>query len=407
MGPDTLDRDYVDEQLFKAGVPKWIYNKFLDKNYTSNLKHDCVTMLFPKNNYLKSIALSTKEMNEESFLTANKAVLTKSGGIIALSRTNFLALLPTYSTELNDQIEAFLEKYQWVLTNPATVDEILTLRETGKMPPVFREAQPPRPTGRSFRPETELGKICRQIANMLGKIQATWNGILNFVIPVANPRTEFWIELFANAENWEVTPTNSIYNCIRDEGTFDPLITLRDATSQDLLRRIGNIVATVNRVPGGSRDATLIINAFLAIRDKQAFRHHVNFNDTVATDHPMQNMDGFNTQPVTGEEIIDGKAFLGLQGGIVRSREKRSGASAVRLHTSVQNELQPLKGHAIYNQVTNWLMTTFKTGERKVLQRIAAERILGEALKHQDEIFEDELEIQDFEEIEAYYGDEE
>jgi hypothetical protein len=404
MGPDILDKDYVEGELFNMQIPKWIYNKFLDKNFTSNLKSDCISLLFPKNNYLKSISFSTKELAEESFLTANNVVLAKSGGIIALSRTDFTDILPDVKYSLGDQVDSFLESYQWVLTNPYSVDEILTLRETGKLPPVFREVQPPRRTGTNQRPETEISQLTRQISNVLGRIQATWNGILNFVIPVSNPRMDFWMKLYTSADTWGITPTNTMYNCIRSEANMGPLTSLRDAKSKDILQCIANIVAVVNGIPTGSKSCALISKAFLAIENKQNYLGTEKPEDTIDTAHPMLDMDGLEAQPIKKEEIIFTKKFLGLR-ETRHSKNKRSGASGVRLHSSVLNELKPLEGKAIYDQVVNWLRTSFKTGERQVLQRIAAERIIGEALKHQETIFGEELDITAFEDLEAYYNE--
>jgi hypothetical protein len=407
MGSAVVGKSYVEDELFNMGIPKWIYNKFLDRNFTTNLKNDCQTLLFPKNNYLKSISLSTWELDSEPFMTANKVVLAKSGGIIALAKTDWSRLYPDYNDVLEEQVENFIGNYQWVLTNPMTADEVLALRETGKVPPMYREVLPSKnKPGAKQRLESEFGKISRQIANCLGRIQSTWNGIMNFVIPVADPKTEFWVELFPNANTWEITPTNTMYNCIRNEGNLAPLTNLKNATSLALLRRIGNIVATVNRSPHGSHNSNYMITIFESIHNWPDFREITAFVDHIDNDHPLQNMDVLVASPVTTTENSAGKAFLGVREKPA-SKSKRSGGSAVRLNSAVLNELSLLKTHPIYPSVIDWLMTTFKSGKRRVLQKVAAERILGEAIKHQDTIFENDLEIEDLEEIEDYYDDSE
>jgi hypothetical protein len=404
MGPNIVGREIVEDRIYDIGVPKWLYTKFLDKNFTNNLKVDSMTLLFPKGNYLKAIALTTKEIKNESFLTQNQILLGKSGGIIAIAKTDYSGLFPAYSAEMNDQVESFLEKYQWVCTNPVTSNEILAQRESGKTPPIFREAQAPKRTGQNQRPETESARICRAIGNSLGKIQATWNGIMNFVIPVANPRTEFWIDIFPNANNWEITPTNSIYNSIRNEATaIGVLDRIRGATSTTVLQRIGNIIAQTLMVPYGTADYQVIVDSIGLIHERQEFREYTPAVDSTAT-YAVADLAGMETQPTSEDEITRSKEFLGIRE--TTTRKKKSGGSAVRLHTSVLNELSLIKGQEIYEPITQWLMTTFKTGSREKLQLVAAERILGEALKHQDEIFDDEIEEADLQEIEGYYEEE-
>jgi hypothetical protein len=402
MGSVVVDRDFIDNKLFDVAVPKWLFTKFTDGNFTSNLKSDCMTLLFPKNNYLKAIAFSTKELLSEPFLTQNKLVLQKSGGIITLARTDFSFLFPEIPAEAREQVEKYLDKYQWVLTNPTSADEILALRESGKMAPVFREVQPPKISGRNPRPESETSRTCRLVGNTLGKIQASWNGMMNFVVSVANPRTEFWSGVFDNADGWEVTPTNSIYNCIRAEENLNPLENLRNAKSKDLQARIGYIVAQNVHVPYGTEDCGKIVAVFQAMTGRQDFHKFEDFVDKIDVEHPMSDMAVLKDRPVTQSELTAGKLFLGLK--TKAARQKRPAGSAVRLHSSVLNELKPLKENPIYDKVVNWLMSTFKSNSRTALQLIAAERILGEALRHQDTVFLD-LEDDDLLEVEEYYED--
>jgi len=401
MKSSPVDKAYVSDQLLTYGTPRWLYLKFLDKNFTANVRDEAVTLLFPRNNYLKSIAVSTKELESESFRARNNIILAKSGGIIILSQTDFSCLFPEYSLEIHEQVVADLENYQWTCTSPYTADEILTVRQTGKQLPIFRESMNSRTPG--GRPESELGRVTREIRNVLGKIQSTWNGIMHFVIPVANPRMEFWNTMYTGAESWNITPTNSIYDCIRDEG-LGPLQGLRLAKTATLLKRIGQIVALSILVPPGTKHAARIIEAFEKIEDNQSFCETKVFTPTIGKDHPMQNLDAMETHPVTADEITKAKKFLAFKSR-EKTRNRRSGQSSVRLHTSVLSELKPLQATPLYEPVTDWLMSTFKTGDRKTLQLIAAERILGEAIKAQDEIFPDEIGEDELQEIEEYYNE--
>jgi len=268
-------------------------------------------------------------------------------------------------------------------------------------PPVFREAQASTKSGPKARPETEVAKVCRQISNVLGKIQSTWNGIMNFVIPVANPKSDFWLHCFDKAGGWEVSPTNSIYKCIRAETNLNPLKVIRGATSTVTLTRIGEIVATVCQIPSGSANSKFIIDQILLVEGKQAFAEKTPFSDTMDAVHVLKSLDERMTScPLSEKEILLGKTILNVKESKKSSSNKKTGGAAVRLHSAVLTELRPLREKEFYEPILDWLSSSFKTGDRRVLQLVAAERILGEAIKHQDKIFDGEDLIDLVEDIE-------
>mmetsp|Transcript_10772 Transcript_10772/g.21423 ORF Transcript_10772/g.21423 Transcript_10772/m.21423 type:complete len:580 (+) Transcript_10772:81-1820(+) len=404
MGSDVVDKAYIEDGLFKAGVPKWLYTKFLDKNFTNNLKRDSFTLLFPKGNFLKAIALTTKEIQHENFRKQNQLILQMSGGIITLAATNFSQLFPSIKQELGEPIREFLTGYQWVCTTPLKAEEILDLRETGKSFPVIRDAQAPKKTGKEKRPESEVTKITRQVGNTLNYIQGTWNSIMNFCIPVANPKTEFWANLFT-VRDWDVTPTNSIYNCIRNEATHkSTLQALREKPSGAQLKAIALIVSQQLAIPAETSDCNLVVDSFKDITNEPFTS--VNLPD-VSADYKLADLDGYDETIVSRDEMNVARDFLGVKGK-VSTKKKISGAGAVRLTTAVLNELAPLRGSELYDKIVMWLMTSFKTGSRNELQKLAAERVLGEALKHQETIFGDEFEEEvALQEMEEYDEDEE
>lgn len=407
MGPEKVEQASFEDLLFEAGVPKWLHNKFSDKNFTNNLKTDCVTLLFPRNNYLKSIALTTLELSDEQFITANETVMINSGGVKTLAQAGKEFLFPEFSPLIQEEINAFLRKYMWILTNPYTSDEILAVRESGKAPPIFREAQRPqiRPGDKKSRPETETQRICREIGNALGLLQATWQNIMNFVIPTANPLSEFWGMIYANHTNWEISPTNNLYNCIRSEGNLTPLNNIRSFSGNNLTELIANIIAARIRVPSGTNNFIALRSILLSIRNSNGFVEVEAYNFDFDAAHTV-NLDILTDHPVTEEQENKARTFLGVRTRASR-KKKRSGASAVRLHSSVTNELKALDPLPdLQEKVKDWLMQSFKTGRRTDMQLLAAERVVGEALKHQGELFDDYEEDDILLEIEEYYEDE-
>jgi hypothetical protein len=327
-----------------------------------------------------------------------------SGGIIALAATDFSQLFPSIKQELEEPIREFLTGYQWVCTTPLKAEEILDLRETGKSFPVIRDAQAPNKTGKEKRPESEMAKVARQVGNTLNIIQGTWNSIMNFCIPVANPKTEFWAGLFT-VHAWDVTPTNSIYNCIRNDTSHKRILqALREKPSSAQLKAIALIVSQQLAIPAETADCNLVVTSFDGITNE--IFTSVNLPD-VSADYQLADLDGYDETVVSRDEMDVARNFLGVKGK-VSTKTKKSGAGAVRLTTTVLNELAPLKGSELYDKVVMWLMTSFKTGSRTELQKLAAERVLGEALKHQETIFGDEFEEEvALQEMEEYDEDEE
>lgn len=386
MGDARIEQEQIEDLLFDSGVPIWVYKKLQDRSFVNNVT-DVVRLFFPKNNYLKSMTMTTKELASEEFMSENADVLTKSGGIIKFSRTDWSTILPSVPVQIKTEIEAFKLKRQWILMNPYTVKELLELRMTGKNPPIFRETQ--KYTGDNRRPDNEISRVSREISNILGLLEATWLGIMNLVIPSATPIADFWELLYSNASNWDPRPTRTIFDLIEIENKLTPLEKLRDAKGQKLMTRISELICARMEFAHSSTKGIYLRKNIMLIEDKNNYEKikKPSFDRDAALPKSLEDI---KADPLTNSEKELAYPFTGTrrEASVKQKAKKKSGMAQTRISTEALNELSILvENKVLYEKTKDWVGSTFKTKNYKEVQVIAARYAAGEALKHQDKVF--------------------
>jgi hypothetical protein len=287
----------------------------------------------------------------------------------------------------------------WALISPYDVSELLEIRAGGKGIPSFKARQKPNPKpGARARPETEVQRICREIHNLQGEILATWLHFQNLVIPCANPLTEFWSKLISKTDDWEITPSHGLYEHIKESGS--DISSIKSLTNKTLLSLMGEMVLQSIRVPTASDAGKELQKLFEGFYKKSGFRW--------VTDGVDVNMAKFDVDVPTmskleipGDILDKTKKFLGYTPLKQTKRGKKSGQAAVHLNTEVLKELEFISHSPMHAKVKEWLATTFKTGQNKLVQATAARLVAGEVLKHQDALLgEDFDEFNYLEELE-------
>lgn len=389
-----VEKEAYNDALYERGVPKWLANRLVDKQFTSNLKVDSINLMFPKGNYLKSIALMTKEILNEGFLTANRFAVEHSGSIIALAKADLGFMLPDIPKHVEGEIVKYIDEYMWTMISPYTAAEILQLRINGKAIPSFRSRQKanPRPGAKS-RPETESQRISREIHNLLGEVVSTWLHLQNLVIPCAQPLQDFWSRIIPGTNDWEMTPNHGLYMHIKESGVS--IDSLKDLSNEILLQLMAEIVTQAIRVPTGSDNGKKIIAIFKGMKGHPRFQE---FEKALDTNKRLYDVDVSAMEKVElPEKILDEtKKFLGQMTSKKKASKKISGQAAVRLHTSVLDELTLIEGLDIYPKVKEWLSTSFKTGNFKATQLLAARMVAGEVLKYKDKLLDEDFDEYDY-----------
>jgi hypothetical protein len=398
--PKKLEKELLDEQLIEHMIPKWLFNKFVDKNFTNNLRADARSLLFPKGNYLKSISLTQTELLNEKFLAGNEEIVAKSGAIIALAKQDWSVLYGSIPKELEQDVKKFLDNMTWTLNSPYEVKDILEIRAGGKTPPTFRARQKPnpRPSARA-RPETEAQRVCREIYNTIGAMNAAFLHMQNLIIPVANPLEEFWSLIIPGTDEWEITPTHGLYEHVKESNKDLSLI--KDLSNDRLLALMAEVMCQAAKVSTNSKAGLQILQTIRATKDRSTYveREKPYIIDTA------KSVDITSLKRVElDEDIIEKtKKFLGISSKTTKKKKFKSGASAIRLHTSVLNELEAIKSSPIYERAREWISSSFKTGNRTATQLLAAQYMVGEVLKYQDELLEEDFdEFRTLEELEEY-----
>jgi len=382
-----VESSALEDGLFKNGIPKWIHSKSIDKNFTANLRHDSVTLLFPKGNYTKAIAFTKRELKDEDFLATNQVILGKSGSIIALSRHDYSGILPEVPNAHKDDFAEFLQNHMWVLNSPYTTEEILESRLSGKSIPTFKERQMPNVTGNK-RPETDLQRLKREAYNTLMRINVTWLSLQNFVIPLENPKDMFWSKLVGTGKTWDISPTHNLYQNLVDFGT--DLSPIRELTNDAILKLMAEIVCVSSKIVPNDPIGEALVKTLMSTAKRSGYMDRKGNLITDIDKRLNVNLSTMKETKISEKYETQAKTFLGIRDKKLDDKDKdkdtTSKRGAIRLTKDVLFELSVIKDHAMYPKVKEWISTTFKTGDRKTLQVVAARYVVGEVLKYQDKI---------------------
>jgi len=401
--PQKVEKEVFDDYLFQCAIPKWLQNKLVDKQFTTNLKVNAVSLLFPKGNYLKAISLTTKELNSESFLARNKTVVEKSGAIIAFAKKDFTFILPKIPRESQGDVKHFYDNMMWTLNSPYSFNEILEVRVGGKAPPSFRERQKPNPRmGSKARPETDTQRICREVYNTIGKLTSTFLHFQNLTIQVSDPLEEFWKKLYPGI-SWEITPSRGIYLHVKESGI--PMKSIKDLTSDPMLALMSEVMCQNLKVSVRSNAGLGISVLVDSLKNKSDYIEQKNVKKNIPDlDIKMMTIE---EHPKIPEEVLNKtRTFLGLKNKKKKSSKKKFGSrNSVRLSAQTLVELSVIKerNDDMYFAVKEWLASTFKTGKKAAVQEVAAGYVVGEVLRHQNKLLgEDFDEFVALQEVEEY-----
>jgi len=398
LDSQALDSKKLEEELFACGVPKWLHLKAVDKTFTQNLRYNAETVLFPSGNYLKSICLTTNELKSEIFLTFNEYLLANNNVIVGMSRMDYTKALPSVPDVHKDEFQDFLGNHMWVLNSPYTTTDILELRIGGKGIPSYRPRKQPVVSG--GRPETDIQRVKRECTNLFSQINSSWLDLQNLVVPLENPKDEFWSKIIGGTDTWDISPTCNLYQNLKDFGT--DLTTIRKLSNEAIKTLLANTVCISSGLfPDG--ELGVLINNLVRNVDNPTFVIGKQITDVGLTS-PIDLAGLQKSKPNEDEKIVV-KTYLGLDRKISEKKEKRTNKGAVRVFLGALNELKVIESEPIYNRVKEWISTSFITCERSIMQETAARYVAGEVLKYKDLIFEDFDEEEVLHKVEEYEED--
>jgi hypothetical protein len=218
VGNDKVSNEERDEALLKAKIPKWIFTRFLQKDWIKNETEDAKSLLFPKGNFLKGVALSLVEINEADFVEQNTKITEASTLLFALlKKTEIINFLTVAGTDAaaNEALKKEREKFQWTLVDP-NPDDIFLPRKQGKNPPTMM-VEKPRANAKGNA--SQLAKLRLDQRNRMKAFSDHFQMIVHGAIILNKPVEQFWSKIMTKTDTWAVTPDKTIFNWIEDEKT--------------------------------------------------------------------------------------------------------------------------------------------------------------------------------------------
>lgn len=377
MGPTKYEQTTHDEWIFGCCIPKYLENKFVDPNFTKDAKLDATPLLFPRGNFVKSISLQTREIASDTFLNANRVVITNSHSIIQLARSADLKhLFIPEGSELEAELEAQYEKFYWPMLAPGTVEEFLAPRVNRVNVKPFSEALPPKakPGQKGFRPETPFQKQVRELKNLQQKMMSTILDFFHFLPRVDDPLHDFWIQFF-QTDDWVISPEMTIYHWIDQAPNRDTALTAIMNNSLALVKtRLVDIIGMQLDIPNHSQRHIALRAIIMATG---ANNTHVDYPDNppVATatgalpNHTTDDLE--NTGNVTDIVRKEVATFCGKATEEVLASEKTKAIIGKRqIDKRASKFIRKITDNELRDSIEKWIRENFRSAK---LQNLAAE----------------------------------
>jgi len=384
MGSSKVEKAEHARLLLGCGVPKYLDSKFTDSNFTRDLArtNSAKTLIFPKGNYMKSISFTTEEMNDNAFLGANLTVISNSGSIIQLARSE--ELIKVFIDKSDEHVEELLgqwSKLLWPLLSPGNCEDFLQPRVDRIRVKPYSEVQAPKAKpGGTVRPETALQKKSRALKNSLGTMISIILDFFHLIPRVTDPREDFWSELFTSSvtDNWTVTPERPIYHWVADEPNCEKVVDSIRNNSSDKAKKLLGVIVCIglkHRYSGTKGTAIQKIIGGLGENDKNtSFLGDVDTEIDAQPDSNLQLLEeeggSLSQAELNKIDVFRGKVTEDLT---TSTKEKRF-RNKVRLTSEAKATLKHIKDKVMRNEVASWIRESFRN---KALQRAAADFTAG------------------------------
>lgn len=241
VGPTKLEQDTIVEMLMNCCIPQFLYSKFTDPNFTKDAKNDAAPLIFPRGNFMKSISLTTAEINSNAMLRANEVAIRNSHSIIELARSaNLKAWFIPRGNEQTDDLDDQWVKFVWPMMANGDYNAYLKPRVDRVNTKSFTPTLAPRAKPgdkKNFRPETVFQREVRELKNHHGKFLGTLLEFYHFIPKVDSPLDDFWTQVFPDSGNWVISPEMTIYHWIENDANCETVLNAIKDNSMTLIKR--------------------------------------------------------------------------------------------------------------------------------------------------------------------------
>lgn len=378
MGPTKFEQSTHDEWILKCCVPKYIENKFIDPNFTKDVKTDASPLLFPRGNFLKSVSLQTREINSDSFMNANRTIHQNSHSIIQLARSEpFKHWFIPRGSELESELDIQWEKFQWPMLAPGGVEEFLAPRLNRVNVKSFTPILAPKlkPGQKGFRPETPFQKEVRELKNLLHKLLSVMLDFYHLLPRVDDPLQDFWMQFFVTTADWVISPEKTIYDWINESENRDHVIGAIINNEMNIMRRrMIDIIGMQLNIPSNSARMHNLRTILAGTGPNNTTTNYPD-NPPLANalrtfpEYSMHDMENTArlTDPVRTEvSIFRGKATEEL----LASEKTRAIVAKKKLDKQAIRFLRGITDRALKESIEKWIRENFRS---KKMQNLAAE----------------------------------
>jgi len=381
VGPNKLEQTFVNEMFLGCCIPAYLRTKFIDLNFTKNVKNDATILIFPKGNHVKTIGLTTAEARRDSMLRNNSPAILHSGAIVELARSDQLRdWFVSPNGENTEELLAQYDKLVWPMLAPGGVDEYLKPRTDRVNVKSFTPTLAPRPKvgeKKAFRPETPFQREVRELKNLHGKFVSTMLDFYHFIPKVDNPLEDFWNQAFPDTEHWDISPEMTIYHWIEQAPRKDVILeAIRNNTMLLFKRKLAHIVGTALDIPSESfRFRTLrgILSATGANVHGRNYTDNPNSTDVINDLPVFQYEDVTSTANITGAIRDSIAAFRGKPTEELQAGEKRQNLIAKKkLNKTASKWISKINDADLREPIRKWVTENFRNPK---LQNLAAEYV--------------------------------
>jgi len=373
-------------QLLSYGIPSWMYGKLITRNWIRDEVTEARELLFLKNNFLRGVSLTIRELNDKDFVSVNNVIAQYSRSTIAVMTSGLTEIVP--HTHVDAQVRDQLEKafYEFpVIMHDGDAERVIKPREEGKGPPSISMIKS-RTTGRnsSSRREGEAPRLRRELVNWLTKLTHNWELISRGIITVDNTIEQFWSEIYPQSPHWDLTPGKNMYNWIREvDPNLDDFKKIVEFSDEDVRGLLYHVLVTKLDVVNET-----LIDGFKAHMEHalaQGFmvtpRAGVVRTQTPTT---ITQIDLDDLDQVTAVQKEEAKAFLRLKDKKSK-KKKKNRANMVLLSRDIEARLDLLlqikDGKKFREDIHEWLRQSFTTAKTTVME-IIAELVVAAALNN-------------------------
>lgn len=392
MGSEKVPLGDKETALFEAKVPKWIYNRFIMKDWIKNEVESSTQLIFPRGNFLKGVSATYKEVLDDDFVSSNKVIFKGSSFLLKLLSTetvkDFFRIKET-DASLREALEAEKDKFSWTLLDPDPT-HLFSPRLQGKNPPSTISERTRSVGGKP----SQLARLRNDLRNKLKSFNDHLSLIQHGIINITEPR-DFWNSMGYSTDSWVVTPEKNLFHWMKEEDeSLNIIQELMDPSEEGTVASVLRLLTSkIDWYLKGDYFKVLVEDMIPAKEAPGRYARGITFGHH-QREYSAHNYASLLSATHLSDSVLqEAKMFLGLKEK--PKKVSRSRGAAKPLERSIKDLITcTSQMQAISKEVGDWISRNF-TGKNDSLRLLAAELILASFEREEDVIHDNVDEIED------------